>query len=65
MVAITLMRLLLLEIFCFAECGFLQVTVYRCLEGGLIAVLQAYIDEDVCEKFGFCCLSDLSVLLFL
>lgn len=24
-----------------------QVTVYQCLEGGVIAVLQSYIDEDV------------------
>lgn len=24
-----------------------QVTVYECLEGGVIAVLQSYIDEDV------------------
>lgn len=27
-----------------------QVTVYQCLEGGVIAVLQSYIDEDV-NKF--------------
>lgn len=26
---------------------FCQVTVYQCLEGGVIAVLQSYIDEDV------------------
>lgn len=26
---------------------FFQVTVYECLEGGVIAVLQSYIDEDV------------------
>ena len=26
---------------------FFQVTVYQCLEGGVIAVLQSYIDEDV------------------
>ena len=26
-----------------------QVTVYQCLEGGVIAVLQSYVDEDVCE----------------
>jgi hypothetical protein len=26
-----------------------QVTIYQCLEGGVIAVLQSYIDEDVCE----------------
>ncbi|RZS21176.1 hypothetical protein BHM03_00053782, partial [Ensete ventricosum] len=27
------------------------VTVYRCLEGGLVAVLQAYVDEDKDESF--------------
>lgn len=26
---------------------FLQVTVYECLQGGVIAILQSYIDEDV------------------
>ena len=36
-----------------------QVTVYQCLEGGVIAVLQSYVDEDVCRytlpsfKLGF------------
>lgn len=25
------------------------MTVYQCLEGGVIAVLQSYVDEDVCE----------------
>ena len=24
------------------------MTVYQCLEGGVIAVLQSYVDEDVC-----------------
>lgn len=24
-----------------------QVTVYQCLEGGVIAALQSYVDEDV------------------
>lgn len=28
---------------------FLQVTVYQCLEGGVIAVLQSYVDEDVSD----------------
>lgn len=27
--------------------------MYRCLEGGLIAVLQAYVDEDVCFSESF------------
>nr|WIL94302.1 FIE2 [Gladiolus x hybridus] len=35
----------------FATVGGTRVTVYRCLEGGLIAVLQAYIDEDKDESF--------------
>ncbi|KAL6536153.1 Polycomb group protein fie2 [Orobanche hederae] len=28
-----------------------MVTVYQCLEGGVIAVLQSYIDEDKDESF--------------
>ncbi|URE07944.1 polycomb group protein [Musa troglodytarum] len=35
----------------FATVGGNRVTVYRCLEGGLIAVLQAYVDEDKDESF--------------
>lgn len=31
-------------------CFLWQVTIYRCLEGGLVAVLQAYVDEDVCDS---------------
>ncbi|CAM6101382.1 unnamed protein product [Calypogeia fissa] len=31
----------------FASAGANRVTVYQCLEGGPIAVLQAYVDEDV------------------
>ncbi|KAG6397824.1 hypothetical protein SASPL_139272 [Salvia splendens] len=44
----------------FATAGGNRVTVYQCLEGGVIAVLQSYIDEDVnkfellfCLYFGF------------
>jgi hypothetical protein len=41
----------------------MQVTVYQCLtEGGAVAVLHAFIDEDVCTNnllylspMGFCC----------
>ncbi|KAF3658785.1 Polycomb group protein FIE1 [Capsicum annuum] len=35
----------------FAVAGGNQVTVYQCLEGGVIAVLQSYIDEDKDESF--------------
>ena len=35
--------------FLFLLLVFSQVTVYQCLEGGVIAVLQSYVDEDVCE----------------
>ncbi|XP_073114095.1 polycomb group protein FIE1 isoform X4 [Elaeis guineensis] len=35
----------------FATVGGNRVTVYRCLEQGLIAVLQAYVDEDKDESF--------------
>ncbi|KAL2927337.1 Polycomb group protein FIE1 [Bienertia sinuspersici] len=35
----------------FATVGGNRVTVYRCLEGGTIAVLQSYIDEDKEESF--------------
>lgn len=38
-----------------SECG-VQVTVYQCLpEGGAVAVLQTFTDEDVCTStsFGF------------
>ncbi|KAF1886285.1 hypothetical protein Lal_00045516 [Lupinus albus] len=28
-----------------------RVTVYRCLEGGVIAVLQSYVDDDKAESF--------------
>ncbi|KAL6536757.1 hypothetical protein OROMI_026338 [Orobanche minor] len=31
----------------FATAGGNRVTVYQCLEGGVIAVLQSYIDEDI------------------
>ncbi|KAI4322824.1 hypothetical protein L6164_022481 [Bauhinia variegata] len=33
----------------FATAGGNRVTVYQCLEGGIIALLQSYIDEDVSE----------------
>jgi hypothetical protein len=41
----------------------MQVTVYQCLtEGGAVAVLHTFIDEDVCthnllclSPMGFCC----------
>lgn len=39
----------------------LQVTVYQCLEGGVIAVLQSYIDEDV-RKFKLLLCSILEIL---
>jgi hypothetical protein len=47
-------------VFLFAQ---MQVTVYQCLtEGGAVAVLHAFIDEDVCthnllylSPMGFCC----------
>ncbi|XP_057950275.1 polycomb group protein FIE1 isoform X2 [Malania oleifera] len=35
----------------FATVGGNRVTVYQCLEGGVIAVLQSYIDEDKDESF--------------
>ncbi|KAL0306421.1 UNVERIFIED_CONTAM: Polycomb group protein FIE1 [Sesamum radiatum] len=35
----------------FATAGGNRVTVYQCLEGGVIAVLQSYIDEDKDESF--------------
>ncbi|CAM6102314.1 unnamed protein product [Calypogeia fissa] len=35
----------------FASAGANRVTVYQCLEGGPIAVLQAYVDEDKDESF--------------
>ncbi|XP_059284443.1 polycomb group protein FERTILIZATION-INDEPENDENT ENDOSPERM-like isoform X2 [Lycium ferocissimum] len=35
----------------FAAVGGNRVTVYQCLEGGAIAVLQSYIDEDKDESF--------------
>ncbi|CAN1168071.1 Polycomb group protein FIE1 [Linum perenne] len=34
----------------FATVGGNRVTVYQCLEGGVIAVLQSYVDEDVNQK---------------
>lgn len=34
----------------FATVGGNRVTVYQCLEGGVIAVLQSYVDEDVCHS---------------
>ncbi|XP_078175982.1 transducin/WD40 repeat-like superfamily protein isoform X4 [Carex rostrata] len=30
----------------FASAGGNRITIYRCLEGGLVAALQAYVDED-------------------
>ncbi|XP_028794315.1 polycomb group protein FIE1-like isoform X2 [Neltuma alba] len=35
----------------FATVGGNRVTVYQCLEGGVIAVLQSYVDEDKDESF--------------
>ncbi|XP_011095324.1 polycomb group protein FERTILIZATION-INDEPENDENT ENDOSPERM-like isoform X2 [Sesamum indicum] len=35
----------------FATTGGNRVTVYQCVEGGVIAVLQSYIDEDKDESF--------------
>jgi hypothetical protein len=36
-----------------SECG-VQVTVYQCLpEGGAVAVLQTFTDEDVCTSTSF------------
>ncbi|GFZ07456.1 transducin/WD40 repeat-like superfamily protein [Actinidia rufa] len=35
----------------FATVGGNRVTVYQCLDGGVIAVLQSYIDEDKDESF--------------
>ncbi|KAK9689083.1 hypothetical protein RND81_09G034200 [Saponaria officinalis] len=35
----------------FATVGGNRVTIYRCLEGGTIAVLQSFIDEDKDESF--------------
>lgn len=35
----------------FATVGGNRVTVYQCLEGGVIAVLQSYIDDDKDESF--------------
>lgn len=35
----------------FATVGGNRVTVYRCMDGGTIAVLQSYIDEDKDESF--------------
>ncbi|CAI0437094.1 unnamed protein product [Linum tenue] len=36
----------------FATVGGNRVTVYQCLEGGVIAVLQSYVDEDCCGLDG-------------
>ncbi|EIE27269.1 fertilization-independent endosperm protein 2, partial [Coccomyxa subellipsoidea C-169] len=38
----------------FASCGSNGATIYRCLEGGAVEILQAYIDEDVQEEFFAC-----------
>ncbi|KAL5978182.1 Polycomb group protein fie2 [Asimina triloba] len=35
----------------FATVGGNRVTIYQCLEGGVIAVLQAFVDEDKDESF--------------
>nr|WEG85327.1 fertilization-independent endosperm [Picea abies]WJW72926.1 polycomb repressive complex 2 subunit [Picea abies] len=35
----------------FATAGGNRVTIYQCLEGGVISVLQAYVDEDKEESF--------------
>ncbi|XP_077243495.1 transducin/WD40 repeat-like superfamily protein [Tasmannia lanceolata] len=35
----------------FATVGGNRATIYQCLEGGVIAVLQAYVDEDKDESF--------------
>ncbi|XP_050939269.1 polycomb group protein FIE1 isoform X2 [Cucumis melo] len=35
----------------FATVGGNRITVYQCLEGGVIAVLQSYVDEDKDESF--------------
>ncbi|KAJ8747511.1 hypothetical protein K2173_009248 [Erythroxylum novogranatense] len=35
----------------FATVGGNRVTVYQCLEGGVVAVLQSYVDEDKDESF--------------
>ncbi|GAB2210637.1 hypothetical protein Droror1_Dr00015910 [Drosera rotundifolia] len=35
----------------FATVGGNRVTIYRCMEGGTIAVLQSYVDEDKEESF--------------
>ncbi|OIW03160.1 hypothetical protein TanjilG_11797 [Lupinus angustifolius] len=35
----------------FATVGLNRVTVYQCLEGGVIAVLQSYVDDDKDESF--------------
>ncbi|EFJ32504.1 hypothetical protein SELMODRAFT_143777 [Selaginella moellendorffii] len=35
----------------FASAGGNRITVYQCLEGGAVAVLQAYVDEDKDESF--------------
>ncbi|GAB2277855.1 Polycomb group protein fie2 [Dionaea muscipula] len=39
----------------FATVGGNRVTVYRCMEGGTIAVLQSYVDEDKEESFYTVC----------
>ncbi|GKV45783.1 hypothetical protein SLEP1_g52828 [Rubroshorea leprosula] len=37
----------------FATVGGNRVTVYQCLEGGVIAALQSYVDEDIRRKNRF------------
>ncbi|CAA7394502.1 unnamed protein product [Spirodela intermedia] len=35
----------------FATVGGNRVTIYQCLEGGMVSILQAYVDEDKDESF--------------
>ncbi|KAK9907286.1 hypothetical protein WJX75_000704 [Coccomyxa subellipsoidea] len=38
----------------FASCGSNWATIYKCLPGGAVEVLQAYVDEDAQEEFYAC-----------
>ncbi|BDA48075.1 Polycomb group protein FIE1 [Coccomyxa sp. Obi] len=38
----------------FASCGGPRATIYKCLPGGAVEILQAYIDKDESEEFFAC-----------